>query len=695
MLKQTWRRLLAGAMVCACACVPRAEAVSPRQLLEVADIGRPVMSPDGRSVAFRVERASVERNTWDSVWYVQGLDEAAPRRVGEGGVPLRDSAGVSLPVAALWSPDGRWIYYRALLDGRVDVWRAAANGSKAEPVTRDEADVRDFSLAGDGRSIRYSVGATREAVLAAEQEDYERGTHIDGTVPIGQGLFRSGNVEGRLATQRFGSIWFSRMPLLGETPDRWYEIDLATGAKRALAAAEVKGPPPTAPGLPEMEGDPWQHARNAGGQWVAILTRVGDGTGQLERPDVLLSVLPAGDAAGAVHCRAELCTARAISGIQWRPMHDEVVFTVTDPAEGLAQSMYRWNVRDGGVFEVVRAQGLLGGGRDPSSRCGISPAHLVCVAAEADRPPRLERIDLENGTRHVLFEPNEALAKDLALEAPARLLRWADAQGRRFTGQFYAARHVGGTPPPLFVTYYSCPGFVRGGVGDEWPLASLAQAGISALCINRLPGYTMDAVERHGEGMAAVESVVDMLAAEGEIDRARVGMGGLSFGGAVTLWTVTGSDVLAAASVANPVVSPLYYLIGSMKGEMFFGSLRDMWGLGDPEETPERWREISPALKLDRVRAPVLFQLPEQEYMYALDYVIPLMRTHRADVYVFSHEPHQKFQPRHKLAAYERNVDWFRFWLQGYEDAAASKQAQYARWREMRADSGKSAADEP
>ncbi|WP_210412671.1 hypothetical protein [Luteimonas granuli] len=132
-----------------------------------------------------------------------------------------------------------------------------------------------------------------------------------------------------------------------------------------------------------------------------------------------------------------------------------------------------------------------------------------------------------------------------------------------------------------------------------------------------------------------------------------------------------------------------------MKGEMFFGSLRDMWGLGDPEETPERWREISPALKLDRVRAPILFQLPEQEYMYALDYVIPLMRTHRADVYVFSHEPHQKFQPRHKLAAYERNVDWFRFWLQGYEDGAASKQAQYARWREMRAESGKSAADKP
>ncbi|MEE7547702.1 prolyl oligopeptidase family serine peptidase, partial [Xanthomonas sp. Kuri4-1] len=310
---------------------------------------------------------------------------------------------------------------------------------------------------------------------------------------------------------------------------------------------------------------------------------------------------------------------------------------------------------------------------------------LVCVTAEADRPPQLETIDLATGARRVLFEPNRALARDVARRTPARLLQWTDAQGRGFTGRFYAARRDGEASVPLFVTYYSCPGFVRGGVGDEWPLATLAQAGIAALCINQRPGYTLDAVERHGEGLAAVASAVEWLAARGEIDRTRVGMGGLSFGGAVTLWTATESDLLAAASVANPVVSPYYYLLGSMKGEAFLKGLRDLWGLGAPSETPARWRALSPVFKLDRLRAPLLFQHSEQEYLYALDYVIPLLRANRADLYVFPNEPHQKFQPRHKLAAYERNVDWFRFWLQGHEDAAPSKQAQYARWRQLRA----------
>jgi dipeptidyl aminopeptidase/acylaminoacyl peptidase len=684
MLKRiAWLLFVAGATLAASVSVCHADAVSPRRLLEVADIANPTVSPDGRSVAFRVERASVARNTYDTVWYLQGLGDPWPTRVADGGVPLRDSAGGSLPPKVVWSPDDRWIYYRALVDGKIDVWRAAADGSGAEPLTHDAADVRDFALGEGGRVLRYSVGATREEVLSAERAEYDQGIRIDDTVPIGQGLFRSGNFAGRMATQRFGKVWFDRATLL-DVPDRWRELDLASGTRRALAGSNVPSAPSPAPGTAGVDGDPWKSVRDPHGGRAAWLTRIGDRKGQQQRPDVLLSALPRPHAGQAVRCVSALCTGKAITGIQWRPDHDEVLFTVTDPRQGLAQSILRWNVETGEVRVVVQTGGLVDGGRDPASNCGASAEALVCVTAEADRPPRLEMIDLESGGRHVLFDPNAALARDMAKVAPARLLRWKDKQGRWFTGQFYSARRSGDDPAPLFITYYSCPGFVRGGVGDEWPLATLAQAGISALCINRRPGYTMDAVARYGEGLAAVESVIDLLSGEGEIDRARVGMGGLSFGGEVTMWTVTGSDLLAAASVANPVLSPSYYLIGSMKGEAFFKGLRAMWGLGSPSETPERWKALSPVFQLDRIHAPILFQHSEQEYMFALDYEIPLIREHRADLYVFPNEPHQKFQPRHKLAVYNRNLDWFRFWLQGYEDPDPGKAAQYARWRVMR-----------
>jgi len=76
--------------------------------------------------------------------------------------------------------------------------------------------------------------------------------------------------------------------------------------------------------------------------------------------------------------------------------------------------------------------------------------------------------------------------------------------------------------------------------------------------------------------------------------------------------------------------------------------------------------------------------MPEQEYINALDYAVPLIRSRRADLYVFPNEPHIKFQPRHMLAVYERDLDWFRFWLQAFEDENPRKTEQYKYWRAMR-----------
>src|SRR3546814_15067462 len=109
---------------------------------------------------------------------------------------------------------------------------------------------------------------------------------------------------------------------------------------------------------------------------------------------------------------------------------------------------------------------------------------MVCVTAEADRPPRMELIDLSSGDRKVLFDPNRALALDVARVAPARLLRWMDTRGDVFTGWLFEARVPEGSPqPPLLVTYSPCHEFLSGGVGDEWPSGPLASYGIPALGI--------------------------------------------------------------------------------------------------------------------------------------------------------------------------------------------------------------------
>jgi dipeptidyl aminopeptidase/acylaminoacyl peptidase len=661
---------------------PRAQSVSIRQIVEVVDFGGLSVSPDGRQVAFRTEQASIERNTYETVWYVQPIDGTSPpRRLGEGGTPLRDSGGLTIHEPAAWSPDGRWIFYRAVQEGRVEVWRTAVDGSRAGPVVRDPANVRTFSLSAEGSMLRYSVGATREDVVAAEQVEYDHGVHIDRTVPLGDDLFRSGYHEGRLATQRLVDNELERFPLLSQVPDRWKAIDLSTGATKDLTKHDLPANPLEPSDLTAAFGEVFRLAEDPDSGRVALLLRSHGRQGPSERPALTLAMLPKRHTRRLVACTVEACANKPITDILWRPGSDEVVFTVT--AADNSQSIFRWSVASGVVRSVARSRGQIGGGgRWEPGPCAISFDALICVAAEAGRPPRLERIDLDSGKRSVLFDPNAALAHDMK-GVPVRSIEWSDPQGTHFTGQFYPARATGGKRPPLFIAYYRCSGFLRGGMGDEWPLATLAMDGVASLCINAAPAGD-DAIQRFEQGRVAVESVVDYLASRGDVDPARVGMGGLSFGAEVAMWTTMNSPIPCAISVSTPVMSPTVRLLFSLWGNVYFSRLQRYWQLGSPEETPERWRLISPSYATDRVRAPVLMQMSEQEYRSSLDYAVPLIRANRADMYVFPNEPHQKFQPRHKLAVYERNLDWFRFWLLGRQDDDPAKADQYARWRQMR-----------
>src|SRR3546814_11886716 len=111
-------------------------------------------------------------------------------------------------------------------------------------MTLDAANVRDFALDADGRVLKYSVGATREEVIEAEQAEYDHGIRIDSTVPLGPNLFRSSNLEGRLATQRFGKVWFDYASLLADRPTRWKANDLRTLKGRERPAYGIRLPAP-------------------------------------------------------------------------------------------------------------------------------------------------------------------------------------------------------------------------------------------------------------------------------------------------------------------------------------------------------------------------------------------------------------------------------------------------------------------
>lgn len=645
---------------------------SIEEIVELADMSSIAVSPDGRQVVFRIERASVAANGFDLGWYRVPADGSAPpRRIADAGEgERRDGELVSEP--PVWTPDGRAILFRKVASGEVQIWRAAVDGSKSEALTRDAANVRRFALSATPDKVVYALGAPRDAISRAEQREYDEGVLIDTSVDPARPLYRGALIEGRKATDRLSGRWFSFGTLLAATPSTYRIIDLATLAGRNASAEEAAlvadaGPPPAIGAGRAVTAE----AKSA--DWRGDAFVVADGSASrlaLRRPD-----------GTSIACNRPDCR-RRIGKIAWQGKRDGIVFVTTDAAA--EQTLYLWTPASGDVRRVSERGGRWNGGRDERG-CAITDTAAYCILARANDPPRLVRVDFATRAVSTLADPNRALAHPGALRFTP--MQWKGASGQVFTGQLLLPAGVQ-RALPLFVTYYLCDGFLRGGVGDEFPLRQLGKAGIAVLCINRVPTSSDlgDQLEQYRLGQEGVAAAIAELAGRGIVDASRVGMGGVSFGGETTMWTAQNSDMLAAISIANTLLSPTYYWFNALPGSPIPPVLKQVWGIGRPEDDPGRWAMLSPVLATEKIRTPLLMQLPEREFRFNVELAARLAQEGKpVELWAFPGETHLKYQPRHKAAIYERNLDWFRFWLQDHVDPDPAKAEQYRRWQAMKA----------
>ena len=117
---------------------------------------------------------------------------------------------------------------------------------------------------------------------------------------------------------------------------------------------------------------------------------------------------------------------------------------------------------------------------------------------------------------------------------------------------------------------------------------------------------------------------------------------------------------------------------------------RSSYGFPDfNEDKPDFWRPMSVAMNASHITAPILMQLADDSYMLGLEAYNSLRSFKKpTEMYVFPDDHHIKWQPSHRLAIYERTLDWFDFWLMGKEDPDPSKQAQFVRWRQLKSEAG-------
>ena len=622
---------------------PAASQVTSREIAETADISGVTASPDGKWVVYRVERPSTLTNRIDVDWYIVATDgTSSPRALGRTGTAFWNDAGVVEPGEATWTPDSKQIVVRALVDGRIALWSSLVEGSGFRFFAGGDGDIEAFAFDKEG-SLITREGPSRDLIARTEETERESGILVDGQTDLAQPLFRGALIHGRAASQRFSGDWFDRVPLL-------------SGMPRIFTVREPSG-----------------EQRSAGEREKALLAPAPDPVRLLTidlTPDLRIAV----EALGV--CKTKTgCAANLLRLSWWVPLADGDAVVAVQDAD-FRQTLHRWSHKSGRLSRLASSDGLLSGDEHYFTPCIATANAIFCVEAAAALPPRLVRID-SSGRKQVIDSPNPNPDRDGLL---VETIAW-QVSGSRASGVLIRPKIPGRLP--LFVTYYNCAGYLRGGTGNEWPLRALAAHGIAALCVNAVPGdTTKDA--RYRRAQAAVEGAAKLLSDRGIVDANRVGMAGLSFGSEVTMWTATNSDLLKAVSIASVQMEPAYYWFNARPGrETFAENVRKTWGAGAPDETPALWKTLSPSLNVDRIKAPILMQFPEQEARLSIELVSRLATARMGETHIFPYAPHIKVEPRQKLAAYERNLDWFRFWLKGETDPDPAKAGQYQRWSKL------------
>jgi hypothetical protein len=301
-----------------------------------------------------------------------------------------------------------------------------------------------------------------------------------------------------------------------------------------------------------------------------------------------------------------------------------------------------------------------------------------------DNPPVVKAANPQ--TSRTLWKPNPRL-QNLDI-GQAAIYTWRDEQGNeQKAGLFKPSDYQAGRRYPLLIQTH---GFDEsqfrpsGGFTTAFAARELASAGIVVLQVGQTGTCPDDTPEEGPCISASYRHVVQRLVSEGIVDPERIGIIGFS---ATCFHVMTalinGSVHAKAASVTDGImVTYMQYL--------FFGFAAPEFDLiigAKPfDEGLNLWFKRSVGFHFDKISAPLLVVGESPQSLLAMwePYAVLHYLHKPVDLIMLNTDEHVLTNPAVRMASQGGSVDWFRFWLQGYEDPDPSKADQYMRWRGLK-----------
>jgi hypothetical protein len=311
----------------------------------------------------------------------------------------------------------------------------------------------------------------------------------------------------------------------------------------------------------------------------------------------------------------------------------------------------------------------------------------ITVKQSLNDPPLL--IAAKQQVSRVIWDPNPQL-KNVELRE-ASVYTWKDNERREWRGGLYKpVGYKSGQRYPLVIQNHGFDEsrFLPSGVfPTAFAARALAAEGIAVLQVGASSPNCLDQTPEEAFCEAgSYESAAKQLVSEGLVDPQRIGLIGFSATCIYVMEMLTTTSLHPqAASITDGVM--LTYSQFLLQAERLGPFGEKIIGAPPFGEGLQQWLKRSPGFNLDKITAPLLVVSAEGPFgvLFMWEPYAGLRYLKKpVDLIILNTHEHVLTNPAVRMASQGGSVDWFRFWLQNYEDPDPAKTDQYKRWRELR-----------
>ena len=580
-------------------------ALRPADFYSLKRLSGAQVSPDGKWIAYTVTTIDSVKDKSNSDIWMMSWD-------GEQSVQLTNSEESESDVN--WSPDGKYISFVSSRNGEKlsQIWLLDRRGGEAKKISSLKGDLDDYAWSPDGKKIVMSI---KDADLSDTAKSKTRSPYVMDRYRFKRDI--TGYIDNRythlyvldISTQKTDTLtkgnfdeaspaWSPDGKQLAFASNRTADRDKNANTDIWVMDATAGAPMKQLTTWPGSDYDPkW----SPDGKYIAYasstsnlnFTMYGQGT---------IAVVPA--SGGAVISLAGSLD-RPVNNIAWTKDGKHLNFLVTDDRK---QYIAQLNVASNTIETIAAGDRVFSSmERSPASDA------MVVMMSEPQLPSELYAV--ENKQVRRLTHLQDSFVNSLTF-ANVEGFTSTSKDGTKVSGILYRPSTTAANQPlPLIL-------FIHGGpVGQDGYSFDFSRQVLAA------GGYAVAAVNyrgSNGRGLDFIKAiyadwgnkeVIDILGAadylvkKGIADEKNMGIGGWSYGGILTNYTIaTDSRFKAAASGASSSLQLTMYGVDQYVNQY-------ETELGAPWKNPQKWIDLSyPFFKADKIKTPTLFMAGEKDF---------------------------------------------------------------------------------